>query len=123
MRVAEPRDRGQAAVEFAIALPLVVMLVLGVVHVVVVVRDQIAIELAAREGARAASVSASPAAAAGTAAHGATHLRPIGVSTSVTARRVRVTVSHTAVSGLPLLGLVIGDIELSASVEMAREPP
>lgn len=123
MRVAQQRDRGQAAIEFAIALPLVVMLVFGVVHVVLVVRDQISIELAAREGARAASVSASPLAAASAAAHDSTQLDPIDVSTTVTARRVRVTVSHTTVSGLPLLGLVIGDVELSASVEMAREPP
>ncbi len=99
------------------------MLVFGVVHVVLVVRDQISIELAAREGARAASVSASPAAAASAAANDSTRLDPIDVSTAVTAQRVRVTVSHTTVSGLPLLGLVVGDIELSASVEMAREPP
>ena len=99
------------------------MLVLGIVQVVIVVRDQIAIELAAREGARAASVSASPAAAASAAASSSTDLDPIIVSTSVTARRVRVTVAHTTASALPLLGLVIGDVELSASVEMAREPP
>ena len=123
MRVEQQRDRGQAAVEFAIALPLVVMLVFGVVQVVLVVRDQISIELAAREGARAASVSASPASAANTAANASTQLDPIGVSTVVTARRVRVTVTHTTESGLPLLGLVVGDVELSASVEMAREPP
>lgn len=123
MPVVQQRDRGQAAVEFAIALPLVVMLVFGLVQVVLVVRDQISIELAAREGARAASVSASPAAAARAAANNSTQLDPIDVSTTVTTRRVRVTVSHTSAGGLPLLGLVVGDVELSASVEMAREPP
>ncbi len=99
------------------------MLVLGVLQVVIVVRDQIAVELAAREGARAAAVSASPATAASAAANGATSLEPIAVSTSATARRVRVTVTHTTSGRLPLLGPVIGDVELSASVEMAREPP
>ena len=123
MQVAAQRDRGQAAVEFAIALPLVVMLVLGVLQVVIVVRDQIAIELAAREGARAASVSASPTVAARSAATNSTDLDPIDVSTTVTASRVRVTVSHTTASRLPPLGLVIDDVDLSASVEMAREPP
>lgn len=117
------RDRGQAAVEFAIALPLVVMLVLGMIHVTVVVRDQLAVELAARDGARAAAVSASPAAAAAAAAESATSLRPIRTSTVVGSDSVTVTVGHTTRGRMPLLGLVLPDIELDASVTMTREPP
>jgi Flp pilus assembly protein TadG len=117
------RDRGQAAVEFAIALPLVVVLVFGVIQVAVVVRDQIAIELAAREGARAAAVSDSPAAAARSAASAATSLRPIDTSTSVSSTTVEVTVRHTTRTRLPGLGPIIGSVELEASVTMAREPP
>lgn len=59
---------GQAAVEFALTLPIVLVMVLGVVLVGVAVRNELAVELAAREGARAAAVSASPAAAATSAA-------------------------------------------------------
>ncbi|MEJ7799197.1 MAG: TadE/TadG family type IV pilus assembly protein [Ilumatobacter sp.] len=117
------RDRGQAAVEFAIALPLVVVLVLGMIQVVVVVRDQIAIELAARAGARAAAVAANPDTAARIAATRATGLTPLSVTTTSTADRVVVVVSFTSRNRLPVLGLVIGDVELSASVAMAREPP
>lgn len=117
------RDRGQAAVEFAIALPLVVVLVFGIVQIAVVVRDQIAIELAARDGARAASVSATPAAAATRAAEAATTLRPISTSTSVSGSTVAVTVRYTTRSRLPLLGVVIGDVDLTATVTMVREPP
>lgn len=117
------RDRGQAAVEFAIALPLVLMLVFGVIQVAAVVGDQIALELAARDGARAASVSADPASAAESAALAATALRPIDVTTSTSRSAVVVTVRHTSRGRLPLLGLVIGDIELTASVTMKREPP
>lgn len=117
------RDRGQAAVEFAIALPLVVVLVLGVIHITVVVRDQLAIELAAREGARAAAVSAAPSAAAVRAAESATALRPISTSTTVTASSVTVTVRHITRSRMPLLGIVLRDVHLDASVTMAREPP
>jgi len=117
------RDRGQAAVEFAIALPLVVVLVVGVLHITVVVRDQLAIELAAREGARAAAVSAAPAASAAAAAEGATALRPISTSTAVSTGAVTVTVRHTTQSRMPLLGVVLRDVHLDASVTMAREPP
>lgn len=116
-------DRGQAAVEFAIALPLVVVLVLGVVQVAVIVRDQLALELAARDGARAAAVSASPASAAAAAADAATDLDPIATTTEVGASNVTVTVRHTTRSRVPLLGVVIGDIDLDATVTMRREPP
>jgi Flp pilus assembly protein TadG len=117
------RDDGQAAVEFAIALPLVIVLLLGVIQVVLVARDQIALELAARDGARAASVAADPAAAAERGAREATGLRPITVATMTGARRVTVTVGHTNPTAVPIIGIVIGDVELSASVTLAREPP
>lgn len=117
------RDRGQAVVEFAIALPLVVVLVFGVLQVAVVVRNQLAIEVAARDGARAAAVSATPASAAAAAADAATGLDPIATATTVGASNVTVTVTHTTRSRVPLLGVVIGDVTLQASVTMRREPP
>jgi Flp pilus assembly protein TadG len=119
----DQRDQGQAAVEFALALPLVVVLVLGIVQVVVVVRDQLAVEFAAREGARAAAVSAAPATAAQAAARAATAIHPLRVDTVATVSRVRVTVSHTSRTRVPLIGALVSDIELTASVTMAREPP
>jgi Flp pilus assembly protein TadG len=117
------QDAGQAAVEFAIALPLVVVLVLGIIQIVLVARDQIAIELAARDGARAAAVAADATSAADRGARSATTLRPLEVATSVGAQGVTVTVSHTNTTGVPLIGALIGDVELTASVTMAREPP
>lgn len=117
------RDRGQAAVEFAIALPLVVVLVLGLLQVVIVARDQIALELAAREGARAASVAADPTAAADAAARSAITLRPLELSTASTADRVTVTVRYRSVTSVPIVGAFVRDLTLTASVTMAREPP
>lgn len=117
------RDRGQAAVEFAIALPLVIVVLLGVGQVLVVGRDQVAIELAAREGARAASVAATPAAAATGAANSATTLRPIDVVTRSAAGHVDVTVTYTNNTDVFLIGALIGEVELSAHVTMALEPP
>ena len=77
------RDAGQAAVELALALPVVVVLLLGMLQVALVGRDQLAIELAAREAARAAAVSADPAGAARLAADRVTSLRPLAVAVSV----------------------------------------
>jgi Flp pilus assembly protein TadG len=117
------RDRGQAAVEFAIALPVVVVLVLGIVQLVVVARDQLAVELAAREAARAASVSASPQASATRAANEATTLRPLAVATTVDGDRVTVSVAYASATDVPLIGAFIADITLTADVTMRREPP
>lgn len=53
--------RGQATVEVALALPLLVLLALVVVQVGVLARDRVAVTHAARAGARAAAVDPSPA--------------------------------------------------------------
>lgn len=117
------RDRGQAAVEFAIALPLVAVMVLGIVQVLVVGRDQIAIELAAREAAREAATAASPASVADAAARRATSLRPLEVVAEVAGDSVTVTVRYHERTTVPIVGSMIGDVALTASVTMAREPP
>jgi len=110
-------------VEFALALPFLAMLLLGVVQVVVVVRDQLAVGLAAREAARAASVAADPAAAATRAAGAAVALTPLTVDTSVAAGSVTVHVSYTNDTSIALIGHLLGNVDLDASVTMAREPP
>ena len=48
---------GQSTVEFALVLPLVVLLVLFVVQGGLIVRDQLLVSHAAREAARAAAVT------------------------------------------------------------------
>ena len=52
------RDDGQATVEAALTLPIVLIALLLIVQVGIVVRDALALAQAAREGARAAAVSA-----------------------------------------------------------------
>jgi Flp pilus assembly protein TadG len=49
-------------VEFALVLPLVLVVVLGLVQVGLVVRDRLLVEAAARAGARAAAIQDDPAA-------------------------------------------------------------
>ena len=87
-------EGGQAAVELALALPVVVLLLLGMLQVALVGRDQLAVELAAREAARAAAVSADPVAAARLAAERVTTLRPLQVAVSAGGDAVTVTVRH-----------------------------
>lgn len=114
---------GQAAVELALGLPIVVMFVLGVFQVGLVARDQLAVELAAREAARAASVSASPAAAATMAAARTAALAPLDVSVAVGHRTVRVTVRYVNHTDMAIIGHAIGDVTLEATAVMALEPP
>jgi Flp pilus assembly protein TadG len=118
-----PLDRGQAAVELALVLPVVAMLALGVAQVAVVAAHQLAVLHAARDAARAASVDADAAGAAQRAAHQATALRPLSVSAAVDGDLVTVTVSHRAPTDLPLVGPLLPDVVLSARVTMARDPP
>jgi Flp pilus assembly protein TadG len=50
-------ERGAAAVEFALILPLLVMLVFGIIHFSLAYNRQQGLHAAAREGARAASLA------------------------------------------------------------------
>jgi len=50
-------DRGSSVVEFALVLPLVLVVLLGIVEVAVVARSEIQLVHAAREGAREAAAS------------------------------------------------------------------
>ena len=55
------RESGSAAVEIALLLPLIVVLLLAVAEVAVVARTQVELVNAAREGARVAAVNPEPA--------------------------------------------------------------
>jgi Flp pilus assembly protein TadG len=123
MRSPARSDRGQATVELALSLPLLCLFLLGIVQLVVVVRDQLAVQLAAREGARAAVVAASSAAAAQAAATRAVTLRPLAVHTTSSAATVTVTVTHVTRTDVPMIGLLLPDITVTADATMTLEPP
>ena len=117
------RDRGQAAVEFAIVCPAVIVLALGIVQVTIIAARQLAVEQVARSAARAASVAADPAAAASAHASSATGLTPLTVSTSVADSIVTVEVEFVDPTSVPIVGAAIGDVTLTARATMPREPP
>jgi Flp pilus assembly protein TadG len=115
-------DSGQAAVEFAVALPLVVIAMLAIAQVGVAVRNEVAVELAAREGARAAAVSADTAGSAAAAARRAVDL-PMDVSVEVGATTVSVTVTYVDPTDIAIIGAAIGPVVHTATATMAIEPP
>lgn len=115
-------DHGQAAVEFAVALPLIVIVMLAIAQVGVSIRNEIAVELAAREGARAAAVSAESAGSAAAAARRAVDL-PMDVTVSSDGATVSVTVTYVDDTGIAIIGAAIGPITHTATATMAVEPP
>ena len=119
-------DRGQATVELALVLPLVAVLVLLVLQVGLVIRDHLLVEHAAREAARAASVadadrsSAANRAAVRSADLDAGRLR---VSSNVTdgGQGVAVHVDYRSATDVPLVGLLLPDVELRGDAVMRVE--
>ena len=63
MRAGAGRDRGQSSVEVALLLPFLALLLLAVIQVGLVVRDQVLVVHVAREAARAAAVDTADSAA------------------------------------------------------------
>lgn len=117
------RDRGQAAAEFAIALPFAVIAALAIGQVALVVRDQLAVELAAREAARAAAASGAAAVSGAAAAAGSTEVQGISVTVSDDGTMVTATAVKASVAALPLVGLAVHGLQLESSVSMTIEPP
>ena len=116
---------GQAAVEVALVIPVVALLLLGVVQVALVVRDQVLVVHAAREAARAAAVDPSPATAR-RAAEAATSLRPDRLDVTVPppggpGRLVTATVVYRSPTAAPLIGPLLPDVGVRGRASMRRE--
>ncbi|GDX26499.1 hypothetical protein LBMAG12_08730 [Actinomycetes bacterium] len=123
-------DEGQATVEFALVLPLVVISLLLLMQVLVIVLAHVQVVNAARNGVRAAAVSAQPSQTAesvalrslGGASDGKTP-SDISVQTTTDARWVTVTVTQHLVTDLPIIGRFISDLDISSHFSMLLEPP
>jgi len=115
-------DGGQATVELALALPVLCLLLLGIVQLLVVASDQLAVIQAARVGARAAAVAADP---ASTGAPAAIRAGPTSAHASVSIGDgvVTVTVSVVNHTDVPLIGALLPDIVVTGSAAMQLEPP
>jgi Flp pilus assembly protein TadG len=119
------RESGQATVELALALPVLVVVMLLAVQVGLLVCDDILVVHAAREAARAAAVS-SNSAEVSAAARRAAGLDPARLSVDVGSRggagsAVTVTVRYRAPTDVPIVGAFFGDYEMAQSVTMRVE--
>jgi Flp pilus assembly protein TadG len=118
-------DRGQAVVELALTIPLVVVLLLAIVQVGLVVRDQILVVHASREAARAAAVDPDPEAAR-RAAIGSSALDPHRLHIDVTNRgapgsTLSVAVRYSSPTEVPLIGALLPDVGLRAVTSLRVE--
>jgi hypothetical protein len=112
---------GQATVEFAFLLPLIVLAGLAVIQIGLVVRDQMGVVHAAREAARAASVHRDPDAPARAAHRTLPHAEvDVGPRPRI-GDEITVTVRYHSVTSLPLVGALMPDPDLHASATMRVE--
>ena len=118
-------DGGQAAVELALVLPLLFLLLLALVQVGLVVRDQVLLVHAAREAARQAAVEAGPDAPRKAALAGsglaADRLGVEVVGRNGPGSRVAVRLHYREPTDVPLVGGLVGDLTLSAAATMRVE--
>lgn len=122
-----PDDRagnqlGQATVELALVMPLLILLTLAIVQIGVLVHTRVMVTHAAREAVREAAVGASGAAVtAAAAASGPLAPDRLAVSVSTAGDRVEVGVHYDAPTDVFLVGPLLGDVGFDASATMRRE--
>ena len=127
MRADRVRERGSAAVEFALVLPILLILLLALVQVGVIARDALVLTQASRAGAREAAVQGSSEAVTDSVEAAAAGLDPERLSVDVTwsgARGSPVTVAvayEAPVASLLAGWLFPGSVSLHASATMRQE--
>jgi hypothetical protein len=115
------RTRGQATVELALVLPLVVFALLAILQVGLVVRDQVAVVHAAREAARAASVDPDSSRAVGAAKRVLKDAQVDVGSRPKVGEPIAVEVRYHDRTDLPLVGPLFPDLDLHARAVMRVE--
>lgn len=117
---------GQASLELALVLPLILTLVLFLAQMGLVVRDQLMVVHAAREGARAAAVD-DRLDVARLAVLGSARLDPTRTQVQLVrgavggVDTVTVRVTYTSVTDLPLIGALVGDVSITEATTMRLE--
>lgn len=120
-------EKGQSLVEFALVLPILLMLVLGMLEYGWMLNAKISVTAAAREGARASSVIGKENSAQADTVATAAAIKYMGIGT-LNANDVDATVSGDTVTVIisyekePLVGLYIKEaMSITSSVTMRME--
>jgi Flp pilus assembly protein TadG len=119
-------DQGSAAVEFALVLPLLLVVLLGFVQVGLVVRDRVLVEAAARAAARAAAIVDDQTQIEGAAMDAAPSLDPSHATVEVTRAGTRgdpvsVRIVYDDPVRLPLVAWLVGDGVTMTSTAVIRQ--
>jgi len=118
-------QRGQATLEFALLLPVFVLLALFGIQVSMVGLDWLRVQHAARESARQGAVAVDdPQAAAQQSLAVSSGLRAnrYNASVSVSAELVVVRLDYTSDTNVPVVGRLVPSVKVSSTVTMYREP-
>jgi Flp pilus assembly protein TadG len=126
MRTRREAEGGTAAVEFALVLPLLMVVALAVVQTGLLVRDRVLVEAAARAAARAAAVQEDTTAIRTAALAAAPSLDDAAVGIDVERRGARgepVTVSlrYSSSVRVPFVGWLFGPSVTMATSTTARQ--
>lgn len=121
-------EKGQSLVEFALVLPILILLILGMVEFGWILNGQITLTSAAREGARAAIVCENPEAAqtaaitAVTNSVGASSLTNVTTTLPTFNTETKQAVVNVNAQITPIVGLFFSsDVNLTAKAEMRIE--
>ena len=111
-------DSGQATVELALLMPLIIVLLLIILNVGLVVRDQLAVWHAASAGARAASLSPDSPDVVQQAVEDEVGLRPLHLHIVRDEQLITVEVKYPRTINLWLIKHIVPPLTLTASVTM-----
>lgn len=113
------RDQGQATAEFALILPLIVIVLALVIQLTTLAVARLEIESETSRAARAASMAQDPSTAARESLFPES---PSTVDVHFDDESVTVSVSRRVATDAVIIGRFVPTIELSSSLTMAREP-
>jgi Flp pilus assembly protein TadG len=114
-------DAGQATVEFALVLPVVVLMLMAAFQVALLARDQVLTVQAARASVREAAVASGDARVQGAAKDVLADAHADIVSSGDIGAPIVVRVRYRSRTTLPLVGPLFPDPELTAKAVMRRE--
>jgi hypothetical protein len=124
-------DHGQATLEAALAMPIVLIALLLIVQVGIVVRDALALDQAAREGVRAMAITASPDDARSAVRRSAGPLDADRIATEVSPASKRgdpvdVDLAYTEELRIPIVSKIVAlhlPLKAQATMRLERDAP